>query len=95
MKNVSVKKTGGLNNVWPAVCFAEGKEFNKSLIPSVMCNFIQDYLTDPSSAVSTAMESANRMQWCVNIDENEIYSQISSPEFRLYEHIVSARPVSL
>ena len=52
-----------------------------------MCTFIEDYLKDPSDAIGKAMvEQKERL---VDVDDELIYSQISSPEFRLYEEIVS------
>lgn len=56
------------------------------LIFLAMCNFIKDYLENPSQAVMNAKScTENRRD-----DENEehVYTQISSPEFRLYKEIV-------
>lgn len=53
-----------------------------------MCNFIKDYLDNPSSAISAASESARKNNWYDTIDESVILAQISSPEFRLYEEII-------
>lgn len=51
-----------------------------------MSNFIEDYLANPSFAVA---EAKNRpMSWAEDIDEEMIYSQISTPQFRLYEAVV-------
>ena len=51
-----------------------------------MCTFIEDYLNSPSAAIARAMnEQKNRFN---DIDENQIYQQLASPEFRLYEDIV-------
>ena len=51
-----------------------------------MCTFIEDYLNSPSAAIARAMnEQKNRLD---GIDENLIYQQLASPEFRLYEDIV-------
>ena len=44
--------------------------------------FIEDYLGNPTSAVAEAAQSmAGR--WYDELDEELIYRQISSPEFRL------------
>lgn len=52
----------------------------------VMCTFIEDYLQSPTLAVQNALaQSKSRFD---DIDENVIYSQIESSEFRLYETIV-------
>jgi hypothetical protein len=51
-----------------------------------MCTFIEDYLDSPSAAIARAMsEQQNRFN---DIDENLIYQQLASPEFRLYEDII-------
>ena len=52
-----------------------------------MCTFIEDYLKSPSDAIGKAiLEQKNRLS---DVDDELIYSQIASPEFRLYEEIVS------
>lgn len=49
--------------------------------------FIEDYIQNPDSAIAHAQESmAGR--WYDNVDEELIYKEISSPEFRLYEEII-------
>ena len=53
-----------------------------------MKSFIKDYLADPSQAIADARRSAETDTWYDNIDEELIYSQIASPEFRLYEAMV-------
>ena len=51
-----------------------------------MCTFIEDYLNSPSAAIARAMkEQKNRFN---DIDEDLIYQQLASPEFRLYEEII-------
>lgn len=51
-----------------------------------MCTFIEDYLQSPAQAIQNAqIQSKSRFD---GIDENLIYSQIESSEFRLYETIV-------
>ncbi len=52
-----------------------------------MCNFIEDYLKDPSQAVAVARMSADERFCGINCPDDEIYSQLSSPEFRLYEQM--------
>ena len=51
-----------------------------------MRNFIEDYLVDQSQAIATAQKTS--MKWTEELDEEIIYSQIASPQFRLYEEIV-------
>ena len=50
-----------------------------------MKTFIEDYLLDPSQAIANA-RSIN--SWADSIDDNIIYEQLASGEFRLYEEIV-------
>lgn len=57
-----------------------------------MCNFIEDYLSDPSGAIAAARERANGKSWSDLIDERIIYREIASPEFRLYEEIIMSEP---
>ena len=53
-----------------------------------MSNFIEDYLNNPSFAVA---EAKNRpMSWADDVDEDMIYSQISTPQFHLYEAVIMA-----
>ena len=52
-----------------------------------MCTFIEDYLKDPSKAVAAARMIADERFGVINGLDDEIYSQLSSPEFRLYEQI--------
>lgn len=55
-----------------------------------MRTFIEDYLNDPASALSNAIKCADSITWDIDIDENHIYEEIASPEFRLYEEVVMA-----
>lgn len=52
----------------------------------LMKTFIEDYLLNPSLAVANARMDA--APWCESVDEEMIYAQISSPEFRLYEAMI-------
>ena len=53
-----------------------------------MCNFVEGYLMNPSQAIMNARISAELKFRQFEIDDEVIFSQISSPEFRLYEEIV-------
>ena len=53
-----------------------------------MKSFIEDYLLNPAQAIAEAAVVSKRLDWSDNIDEDLIYAQIASPEFRLYEDIV-------
>ena len=58
------------------------------LIFQVMSTFIEDYLSNPSLAIA---EAKNRpLSWADDVDEDFIYSQISTPQFRLYEAVILA-----
>jgi hypothetical protein len=53
-----------------------------------MGNFIEDYLRNPSLAISSARESADRKFRSDLFDEEKIYKEMESPEFHLYEAMV-------
>lgn len=53
-----------------------------------MGTFIEDYLNNPTLAISAAMNQLDRTDRFDNINEDDIYSQIASGEFRLYEEII-------
>lgn len=57
-----------------------------------MRTFIEDYLLDPTQAIADARNSAQTASWYDNIDEDMIYAEIASSEFRLYEAIVFSQP---
>lgn len=50
-----------------------------------MKTFIENYLLDPSQAIANARGIDS---WADSIDDNMIYEQLASGEFRLYEEIV-------
>ena len=54
----------------------------------LMRSFIEDYLLDPTHAIANARESVPTESWSDNIDEDMIYAQIASGEFRLYEAMI-------
>ena len=53
-----------------------------------MKTFIEDYLHNPGKAIASAVVASKSLGWPDNIDEDLIYAQIASAEFRLYEDIV-------
>lgn len=55
-----------------------------------MRNFIEDFLSDPSKAVSDARLDLCSKPWYGQFDDDEIYKEMASPEFRLYEEITTA-----
>lgn len=52
-----------------------------------MRTFIEDYLNNPSQAILNAHSDVESRFRDLRYDNDHIYSQISSPEFRLYEEI--------
>lgn len=53
-----------------------------------MNSFVEDYQVSKTAAVASAVEEAGRRNWSEQIDEDMIYAQIASPEFRLYMEII-------
>lgn len=53
-----------------------------------MNNFIEDYLYNPTQAISAARERAAIRFRSVQYDEEQIYNEMASPEFHLYEAVV-------
>lgn len=53
-----------------------------------MRSFIEDYLQHSASAVNNAINESERLSWTEGIEEELIYEQIASPEFRLYEAMI-------
>jgi hypothetical protein len=51
-----------------------------------MRNFIEDYLVNPSLAIETAQKTP--MVWADDVDEEMIWQQLASSEFKLYEEII-------
>jgi hypothetical protein len=55
-----------------------------------MCNFVQDFPDDQAGTLASAIQEARSIKWFNHIDDEMIYCQLSSPEFRLYEEIIKA-----
>lgn len=53
-----------------------------------MSTFIEDYLHNPAMAVASAINQAGNLLWSECIDDELIYQQISTPQFRLYEEML-------
>ena len=53
-----------------------------------MRNFIEDYLNNPSQAIAAAADIPTHMDRFQDIDEDDVYRQIATPEFHLYEEII-------
>ena len=54
----------------------------------VMCNFIEDYLNNPSLAVAKARRASR--SWFDQVDDEAVYAQLSTPQFALYTEMISA-----
>jgi hypothetical protein len=55
---------------------------------TAMSTFIEDYLQNPSQAISSARERADRRFKFDSCDEEMIYKEMASPEFHLYEAVL-------
>lgn len=53
-----------------------------------MGTFIEDYLQNPAGAISSALDQLNRTNRLEQIDDEVIYAQLSTGQFRLYEEMV-------
>lgn len=52
-----------------------------------MRSFIEDYLLNPAMAISSASAAVTSPRFD-EIDDEIIYKELASPEFRLYEEII-------
>lgn len=57
-----------------------------------MGTFIEEYLHDPSRAISSALQQLNTTNRFEQVDEDSIYSQLATGEFRLYEAMILNQP---
>lgn len=55
---------------------------------TAMSTFIEDYLQNPSQAISSARERAETRFKFDSFDEEMIYKEMASPEFHLYEAVL-------
>ena len=62
-----------------------------NLITIEMGTFIEEYLQDPSMAISSALEQLNQTNRFEQVDDDSIYRQLASGEFKLYEEIILSR----
>ena len=53
-----------------------------------MNSFIVAYLSNPAQAIAEARKAAAEKSWCDEIDDEKIYAQLATPEFRLYEQMI-------
>lgn len=54
----------------------------------LMKSFIEAYLENPTMAIAEAQQIIGEETWFDTVDDNAIYEQLASPEFRLYEQII-------
>ena len=57
-----------------------------------MGTFIEEYLHDPSRAISSALQQLDQTNWYGQVDEESIYNQLATGEFRLYEAMILTQP---
>ena len=53
-----------------------------------MNNFVEDYPGAESRTIAAAKAEADNRQWFDQVDEEEVYRQLSSPEYKLYLEMV-------
>ena len=59
-----------------------------NLITIDMGTFIEEYLKDPTLAISSALEQLTEMNRFEQVDDESIYSELATGQFRLYEEII-------
>ena len=59
-----------------------------NLITIDMGTFIEEYLKDPSLAISSALEQLTETNRFEQVDDDAIYKELATGEFRLYEEII-------
>lgn len=59
-----------------------------NLITIDMGTFIEEYLQDPSMAISSALEQLAKTNRFEQVDDDSIYNELATGEFRLYEEII-------
>ncbi len=55
---------------------------------TAMRTFLYDYLQNPSQAISDTCQRARYKFLDEDFDDDKIYAELSSPEFRLYEEMI-------
>ena len=59
-----------------------------NLITIDMGTFIEEYLQDPSMAISSALEQLAKTNRLEQVDDDSIYNELATGEFKLYEEII-------
>ena len=59
-----------------------------NLITIDMGTFIEEYLKNPSLAISSALEQLTETNRFEQVDDDAIYNELATGEFRLYEEII-------
>ena len=59
-----------------------------NLITIDMGTFIEEYLKDPSLAISSALEQLTETNRFEQVDDDAIYNELATGEFKLYEEII-------
>ena len=59
-----------------------------NLITIDMGTFIEEYLQDPSMAISSALEQLAKTNRFEQVGDDSIYEELATGEFKLYEEII-------
>ena len=59
-----------------------------NLITIDMGTFIEEYLKDPSLAISSVLEQLAETNRFEQVDDDSIYNELATGEFKLYEEII-------
>ena len=62
-----------------------------NLITIGMGTFIEEYLKDPTLAISSALEQLTETNRFEQVDDESIYSELATGQFRLYEEIIRSQ----
>jgi hypothetical protein len=59
-----------------------------NLIIITMGTFVEEYLKDPTMAISSALSQIEKTNRFEQVDDDSIYNELATGEFRLYEEII-------
>ena len=59
-----------------------------------MSNFVEEYPGNKAQVLASAIREAGERTWWNEIDDDLIYNQIASPEFKLYEEVIFSEAVN-
>ena len=58
-----------------------------------MKTVFEEYLQNPSQAIADAKHRSDNQTWSDNIDDELVYAQLASGDFRLYEAMIFSAPL--